>query len=742
MQGATATVVTLAFVASSLMPVSAATAGVLLHEPQAASSAAADAAAPRVADVPLTTTGLIEVAARAVDVWPETEQAGLAELRLLVTELPGDALAITTSAGIAIDLDAAGHGWFVDATPYDDEEFHRGADGRVQAVPNGPAAGRMDLASVLAHEIGHVLGRAELDFSSEPGVRPVMADHLDVGERRLELGYDAGADPDVAVALAAGGGFHIRAASAVGDVPPEASTDAVPADAEPTDQGESEPAGEVFPAEHVSADPEPAPAEDALAEPMLTEPTSAEPAPVHPEPADQELSDPTPAGTEDAQTELDGTGAQVADEPEHPESTLEHDATGPQSAEETPGETEERPITTTPALWQVVIDPATGTGTVHFADDGSVTFGDTIRRVAELSGIVATGTDGDDTLTVSTESATTVTVHVWFDGRGGSDTLIGPQRDAAWIVTGTATGLLKAGALEIAFAGVEHLVGAPETWDRFVLEGVGWVESVDGGGGGFDTLELAGGTFDEIAATVTGAQSGVIARDDLVTVYDGLEPVEFTAANCTVCVLNVSDTTASVLVHTVGGNTVVELTDADGAPSGETHTYRIPTAFTLRIVGGAADTRFSVDALSTLVGLYIDGGDGDNTIVVLRNADFALGAPSFTSSAFGLPAAGFADLNPTTLRIGTQFIHLIRVFFAELTGGAGDNTFTIGANWAGTAVIDGGEGADTLIGPDADTDWVLADGHGALDWGIHDADDTLVATGVAEFTGIEALQGG
>jgi hypothetical protein len=75
---------------------------------------------------------------------------------------------------------AAGYGWFVDATPGQDEEF--GADGA--ALAGGPAAGRMDLLSVVLHELGHLAGRADDDGTD------LMAGTLALGTRRLG-GIDA-----------------------------------------------------------------------------------------------------------------------------------------------------------------------------------------------------------------------------------------------------------------------------------------------------------------------------------------------------------------------------------------------------------------------------------------------------------------------------------------------------------------------------------------------------------------------
>ena len=100
--------------------------------------------------------------------------------------------------------------------------------------------------------------------------------------------------------------------------------------------------------------------------------------------------------------------------------------------------------------------------------------------------------------------------------------MAGPGSGGTWEITGEGSGTLNG---QVHFAGVENLSGAADNEDTFIFEPDGSLSGmVDGGEGGFDTLQLDGGSYETIVLTPTGPDSGSIMLDTTSITYAGLEP--------------------------------------------------------------------------------------------------------------------------------------------------------------------------------------------------------------------------
>jgi hypothetical protein len=119
--------------------------------------------------------------------------SALGSVQVVVGNLPGAELGESSSVvhTIYLDSNAQGWGWFIDPTPGQDAEFPLRVGATEERATSGPAAGEMDLLTVIMHEMGHFLGHEDLDPQAFP--YDLMSADLAVGVRRL---------PDSAVAAA------------------------------------------------------------------------------------------------------------------------------------------------------------------------------------------------------------------------------------------------------------------------------------------------------------------------------------------------------------------------------------------------------------------------------------------------------------------------------------------------------------------------------------------------------------
>jgi hypothetical protein len=135
----------------------------------------------------LTPTDLRPIVDEAIARWASAgldaaTVARLTQIEFILADLPGAYLGEAEGNRIYLDRDAANHGWFIDPTPTVDEEFAlpTGAD-QLHAI-DSRAVDRIDLLTVVEHELGHIAGFDDLDAAND-----LMSGVLGVGIRREVL---------------------------------------------------------------------------------------------------------------------------------------------------------------------------------------------------------------------------------------------------------------------------------------------------------------------------------------------------------------------------------------------------------------------------------------------------------------------------------------------------------------------------------------------------------------------------
>ncbi len=149
-----------------------------LNDPAAPPSPLLAAAVPaKSVDQSLTASQYEPILAEAQRRWQAAgvNTAALSGLNVQVRKLGGTTLGLASGNTIWLDDNAAGWGWFVDSTPGNSSEFLQ--------FGNQGEQHRMDLLTVVMHELGHILGQ-------DHDVEGVMAETLVAGVRRTDTEHD------------------------------------------------------------------------------------------------------------------------------------------------------------------------------------------------------------------------------------------------------------------------------------------------------------------------------------------------------------------------------------------------------------------------------------------------------------------------------------------------------------------------------------------------------------------------
>jgi hypothetical protein len=104
----------------------------------------------------------------------------LSQVQFVISDLPGSYLGETEGNRVYLDINAAGNGWFVDPTAGSNKEFAWSGSQQQLVAVDPRAVDRIDLLTVVEHELGHIAGLPDLDALTND----IMGGVLGTGIRR------------------------------------------------------------------------------------------------------------------------------------------------------------------------------------------------------------------------------------------------------------------------------------------------------------------------------------------------------------------------------------------------------------------------------------------------------------------------------------------------------------------------------------------------------------------------------
>ena len=318
--------------------------------------------------------------------------------------------------------------------------------------------------------------------------------------------------------------------------------------------------------------------------------------------------------------------------------------------------------------------------------------------VTEAAGpIVLRGGNEDDTFLFGNGASVSVPV----DGGLGIDTLLGPDVPNTWAINGTNSGALLG---VTGFTQVESLTGGVAV-DNFRFAGTGRLTGKIDGGAGADVLDYSARTSKVTVNLATASATGTT----------GIASIESAIG---------SPFATDVLI----GRNVANTWRIVGSGAGNLNSSEFGFTGFENITGGSALDRFLMATGGSILGTISGGSNGvgerdqvnyeENTGPLLFDMSITArpfaGAWSGIEELVGTPAAldalrGANAANSWSLTgSDTGTLGALRFIGIEsLIGGSVTDTFSYVAGGTIRGTIDGGGGLDTVLGPNAATNWLL-----------------------------------
>jgi hypothetical protein len=268
---------------------------------------------------------------------------------------------------------------------------------------------------------------------------------------------------------------------------------------------------------------------------------------------------------------------------------------------------------------------------------------------ANMASVVLRGTNDDDTFIIDSS----VTVLVSIEGGGGKNSIVGPNLDTMWTITGADAGTGDTSTTDFNFKGIRNITGGTLN-DTFKFSATGTVSGFIDGGAGVDTIDFSDVAATNVSVTATGATDGVVGTIAGSTPLAGqfrnmnnIVGAQFGTADAIT-----GPATGGTWTHAGAGGMYVD------SVNGKNFTYS--NFETLN--GNTGDDTFNV--LSFTTNLVVNGGAGVNKASV----DGTAGNDSVTLSYQTVNGAGALTGLAKTL----SFLNL---FSVNYDGKAGTNSY-------------------------------------------------------------------
>jgi hypothetical protein len=311
------------------------------------------------------------------------------------------------------------------------------------------------------------------------------------------------------------------------------------------------------------------------------------------------------------------------------------------------------------------------------------------------------------------------------DGGTGTNTLGGPDQTTAWTISASNSGTMGA----TSFANMANLTSGSGV-DTFAFQGSGSISGNLNGGGGADTLDLSGSSSTVTVNLATRKATRISGTWSNLMAFIGNGGSTLTGPNAaTTWAVTGPDS------GTVGNTSFSGFANLNGGSGNDAFAFQGSGSVSGNVNGGSGTDTLDLSgsastatvnmASKTATGI---GGTWSSLMAFIGNSGSTLIGPNATTSwSVTGSSSGTVGSSPFSS-------------FANLTGGTGNDTFTIGTTGGVTGLIDGGAGTNTLVGSSQTTTWTISGSNSGMMGSISFADMANLKGGTGSDT--FAFQGG